>query len=257
MAHRNLGMVAVKMGDYATATEHLEEAMVRYADNFDANFYLAEAYRGLEKYAEAIFRYQTALRISEDEPKALKALSWSYYKIRYYSEALATAKKLQQVAPKDEQGAIIVARTFLKLGRAEDALAALRAARSATTAVSKPFFNSVEGDVLSAMGRLKEAEVIYRAALKEEPLLAGALLGLGRCLHEQGEIKQAIMVMERAARVRPSHAEIFYSLGKVYEEVDRRKALRHYEQFRKLAATDPEFIAQIGEVRKRMSLLKK
>src|SRR4051812_20895010 len=41
-AHRNLGMVLVKMGDYKGASKHLEKAMGRYEKDFDANYYLGE-----------------------------------------------------------------------------------------------------------------------------------------------------------------------------------------------------------------------
>jgi tetratricopeptide (TPR) repeat protein len=254
-ANRNLGMVLVKMGDYKAASRHLEKAMKRYDKDFDANFYLGEAYRAQDKYAEAIFRYKKALKIKADDSRALKPLAWSYFKIRYYSEAMAVARTLQKKAPEDDQTGIIVARTLLKLKRAKEALATLMAAKKNIEISSRPYYNSVEGDVYYELGRQSEAEKAYREALKEQPLLAGALLGLGRSLLSQGHTKQAISYMERAVRIRPRLTEAHYLLGKAFEGSDKRKALRYYALFRRQAAAYPEFIGMLNDVKTRMSFL--
>jgi tetratricopeptide (TPR) repeat protein len=110
-AHRNLGMVLVKLGDYKAASRHLEQAIGKYEKDFDANYYLGESYRAQDKYAEAIFRYKKALKLKDGDVRAMKPLAWSYFKIRYYSEALVTARELQKAAPEDDQVGVILART--------------------------------------------------------------------------------------------------------------------------------------------------
>lgn len=254
-AQRNLGMVLVKLGDYRAAARHLEKSMKRYERDFDANFYLGEAYRAQDKYAEAIFRYKRALKIKEGDPRALKPLTWSYFKIRYYSEALIHARELQKVAESDDQTAIIVARTLLKLKRTNEALATIRSARKTMAKTSRAFFNSVEGDVLYELGNAKGAENFYRDALKDQPLLPGALLGLGKCLLDSGKTTQAIAYMERAVRIRPRLTEAHYLLAKAYEPTNKAKALKYYQYFRKQASADPEFIAKLNEVKQRIGAL--
>lgn len=254
-AHRNLGMVLVKIGDYKAATRHLEKAMTRYEKDFDANYYLGEAYRGQDKYSESIFRYKRALKIKDKDPRALKPLAWSYFKIRYYSEAFVTAKELRSVAPNDEQGGIILARTLLKLKRAKEALATVRSSRKSVPRAALPFYSSVEGDILTDLGNLTEAEKFYREALKEQPLLAGALLGLGRCSLAANKPKQGITYLERAVRLKPRLTEAHYLLGKAYEGIDREKSLRYYSYFSRQASADPEFMANLNEVKQRIGVL--
>jgi len=254
-AHRNLGMVLVKMGDYKAATRHLEKAMGAFEKDFDANYYLGEAYRAQDKYAESIFRYKKALKIRDADPRALKPLAWSFFKIRYYSEALSIARELQKVAPDDEQSGIILSRTLLKLKRNKEALATVKTAKKQATKASRAFYDSVEGDVLYDMNDREGAANAYRAALKDQPLLAGALLGLGRCSLDSGKAKQAITYMERAVRLRPRLTEAHYYLGKAYEGIDREKSLRYYQVFRRQASADPEFIARLNEVRQKIAVL--
>lgn len=254
-AHRNLGMVLVKIGDYKAAARHLEKAMRRYERDFDANFYLGEAYRAQDKYAEAIFRYKKSLKLRDADPRALKPLAWSYFKIRYYSEALSIARQLQKVASDDDQTGIILSRTLLKLKRTKEALATLRVAKKKIERASRPFYNSVEGDILYEQGDIAGADSAYREALKDQPLLAGALLGLGRCMLDEGKTKAAITYMERAVRIRPRLTEAHYLLGKAYESTDKDKALRYYQYFRRQASADPEFITYLNDVKQRISTL--
>lgn len=256
-AHRNLGMVLVKMGDYKAASRHLEKAMKRYERDFDANLYLGESYRAQDKYAEAIFRYKRALKLKDGDLRALKPLAWSYFKIRYYSEALAVAKSMQKIGKSDDQVAIIVARTLLKLKRSREALATIQSAKKTIARSSKPFYNSVEGDILYDLGKPEEASKSYREALKDQPLLAGALLGLGKCMIEKGDTKQAISYMERAVRVKPRLTEAHYLLGKAYEPTDKAKSLRYYQYFRRQASSDPEYIGYLSDVKRRIGTLQR
>ena len=254
-AYRNLGMIYVKMGEYKRATRNLEISMESYENDFDANYYLGEAYRGQDKYAEAIFRYKKSLTIRKDDPRALKPLAWSYFKIRYYSEALVTARKLSVVAKDDDQTSIILARTLLKLKRPREALAVIKKGKSKIKRSSLPYYHSVEGDIQYEMGHTKLAIKNYRAALKVQPLLAGALLGLGKSMLKNNQDPKAITYLERAIRIRPRLTEAYFLLGKVYENKDRQKSLQYYRSFRKQASADPEFLAMMNEVKSRMTKL--
>lgn len=255
--HRNLGMVLVKVGDYKNAVYHLEKSIHKFEDNFASNFYLGEAYRGLDNYAEAIFRYKNALKQKENNAKALKALAWSYFKIRYYSEALATGTRLRDISPKDEQATIIVSRTLLKLRRGQEALALLRSAKMQAAPTNVPYFESIEGDILMEQGDYDNALKAYFSALRTQPLLPGALLGVGRSFLDRNDPKKAISYMERALRVRPNLVEAQFLLGKAYEQIDAQKSIRYYQLFTKYAATDPEFLSQILEVKQRLGTLQR
>jgi tetratricopeptide (TPR) repeat protein len=110
VARRNLGIVLLKAGDPKGAIINLESVIKNFEQNFETNFFLAEAYRAEDKYAEAIYRYKKSLKIKPEETRALKSLAWSYFKIRFYSEAINIATKLQKKAPNDEQALMIFAR---------------------------------------------------------------------------------------------------------------------------------------------------
>jgi len=251
-AQKNLAIVYVRSGQYKTAAKLFDEIAEDFSDDFETNYYYGEALRGIDKYADAIFRYQNALKIAPEEPKALKALSWSYFKIRYYSESYAIARKLLKISPEDGQVAIILARTLIKLNQNKSALIVLKRAKRNAKPSSLPYFYSVD----LAMNNCIKATETYRLALKDQPLLAGSLLGLGRCELSNGNVPKAITYMERALRIRPNLTEALYYLGRAYEKKDVKKSVQFYKNFEKSAAKDPEFLGQLPEVKERISSLK-
>lgn len=249
--HRSLGILYVKTGDYSKATKHLEHSIKKYQNNFESNFYLAEAYRARDKYGQAIYRYNRSIEIKPNNIKALKALAWSYYKVRFYSEALKITKKLHRHAPGDHQSIIISARTLVKLGRFKKALAILRKGEALAKKGDLPYLKSVEGDIYLKVGKTSKAEATYREALKDQPLLAGALLGLAKCLikSRKQNLSVAIDYIERAVRLKPRLKEGLYLLGKYYEKNDPSKSKKYYKNFRRYAATDPEFQKELLEIK--------
>jgi tetratricopeptide (TPR) repeat protein len=254
-AYRNLGIILLKAGDAQGAIANLEKSLPEFEDNFEANFYLGEAYRNEEKLAEAIYRYKKALKIQSDEPRAVKSLAWSYYKIRYYSEALNLAQKLQKISPNDDQPTMILARVQMKLKRENEALAALKKGLEKADRQAQPYFQSVIAEVLASQGKSAEALDVWRKALKLQPMLAGALLGTGRLLLEQGSSKEATDYLERAVHIKPKMYEGYYWLARSLENSNPDRALRNFNVFRKNATNDPEFIDLIQDTKKRTASL--
>ncbi|MEZ4742544.1 MAG: tetratricopeptide repeat protein [Bdellovibrionota bacterium] len=255
-ARRNIGLVLVKIGNYKHAINNLELAVKKFDSDFDINFYLGEAYRGNGNYADAIFWYKKATKLKPNSDKTLKALAWSYFNTRFYSQALKISRKLYKLSPKDPEAALIISRTFIKLKRPGDAFKVLKLAKQRASAADMAFLQSIEGDILFELGKCDKAINSYKNAIKDKPLLASALLGLGRCYMKEGENTRAITFLERAARIRPRMAEIFYNLGLAYENINSKKAIRYYQTFNRLASTDPEFLSLLKEVRDKTITLK-
>lgn len=256
-ASRNLGMVLVRVGQYKHAVYYLEKAVAFFRDDFDVNYYLAEAFRGSDAFADAIFYYQKAHRLKPDSRKALRALAWSYFRVRYYSEALSTSKKLYQLAPRDSQTSVIMARTFLKLRRFKSALHTIRAGKGEASAHDLPYLESVEGDILSELKQYTKAAKLYRHALRKQPLLASALMGLGRYYLRQKKNRKAIAYLEKAAHIKPGLTEAQFLLGQAWEPLDSQMAIRCYQNFRRQAATDPEYLGMLSNVKKRIATIRK
>ncbi|RZA13317.1 MAG: tetratricopeptide repeat protein, partial [Proteobacteria bacterium] len=236
-AHRTVGIIYVKTGVYKKALQHLNKAFAVYPNNFELNFYLGEAMRMQNRYADGIYHYKRALEADPKNTNTLKALAWSYYNIRYYSEAIRTARLLRTLAPNDFQVSIILARVLNKTDMNDKALSILNRSETLTSADNLPFLNSVKGDILYSMGDKAGAEQAYRKALQDQPLLPGALIGLAKKLIDDKKPSNeiAITYLDRALKIRPNMIEAYYLLGKAYQKSNPGKALEYYKIFTKEA----------------------
>jgi len=256
-ANRNLGIMLVKTGDYRNAIKNLDNAAEKLPADFDTNYYLGEACRAEGRYGDAIFRYQQALKIRPNEARALKALAWSFYKIRYYAEALNNSQKLLAADSRDVQASAITARILIKLRRYDEALNAIQLAMKKADKETTPFLRSIEGDIYLETSNPGRASESYGAALRDAPLTASALYGMARILNQTGQKDKAADVLERAIRVRPEMAEAHFLMGEVLESSNPAKSRKHFEIFAKLAATDPDLLGEMEQVRRKLRTARK
>lgn len=255
-ARRNLGIVQVKLKDYGSAIKNLEHVIQKFDTDFETNYWLAEAYRSQDRNADAIFRYKKALSIKPQELKAQKALAWTYYQVRYYSEALSLSQAIVNEYPKDLQAVLIVARTLIKINQSQNALQLIEKSRPVATEINLPYLQSVEGDAYVAQNRCSDAIRVYRDALKVQPLLPGPLYGLGQCYFSLGKNTEGLSYLERAVKIKPDFTEAVYALAKAYESSKDPRALPTYKRFRKLAAKDPEFLERLADVQNKIKSAK-
>ncbi|GBQ82755.1 TPR repeat-containing protein [Gluconacetobacter johannae DSM 13595] len=95
----------------------------------------------------------------------------------------------------------------------------------------------VQGDALTALGRLGQAEWSYRAVLSRTQRPVGAWIGLGRCLLASNPADAEIQFLE-AVRREPRNAAALNDLG-VARDLLRRHA-EAQSAYRRALAADPE-----------------
>jgi tetratricopeptide (TPR) repeat protein len=251
--NRNLGIAYVRVGDYNSALRHLETAIKSFPEEFETNFYLGEAYRASGQYADAIFRYKKATELQRNHLRALKGLAWSYFKIRYVQEALATISLARKNYPADGQAAIIHSRILLNLKREKEALAVIKQAKAESDNAYLPFFMSVEGEIHLERKDFALASKLFREALKSQPLLPGSLLGLGKCFLEEGNTVVAVDYFQRALRIKPNLQEAYLLLSLAYEKSAPEKAEKYLRRFSRMAENDPKLHKEAREVGRRIN----
>ena len=256
-AHRNLGLLLVKMGKYDRAIKHLKKCLYRYKNDFDTNFFLGEAYRSKGKLAEAIFRYRSAINIKPNAPEALKSLGWTYFKINLFSEAKRTINKLLAIDRNDVNGVIILARIYYKQGDYQKTFKIINKYRDRVSPNTLSYFQGIEGNIHMELGRVKVATKLYLAALRSNPLLPGALIGLGKAFLLRKQHEKAARYLERAARLRPKFSEVHLLLGEAYELTDKKKSLRHYQIYHTLGKQQREPARRLAAIKTKIELLKK
>lgn len=90
-----------------------------------------------------------------------------------------------------------------------------------------------------SVGKLKEAERLYRQILAKEPRHAEALRGLGKALQRQERLEEAAACYRQALAVEPDSAEAHNNLGNALaRQSEPEEATAHYRRALELKPTD-------------------
>jgi len=79
------------------------------------------------------------------------------------------------------------------------------------------------GIILKDIGKLKEAELSARKAIKLKPDFANAHLNLGLILNDIGKLKEAELSTRKAIKLKPNFAQAFTNLGIILKNIGKLK----------------------------------
>jgi len=88
----------------------------------------------------------------------------------------------------------------------------------------------------SEKGLYYESVNAYKRAVEFDPQLVEARMGLGEVYEEKGLYKEAIEEYKRVLEVDDKHTGALYNLALVFEKVDPREAIAHWERYIQLAS---------------------
>jgi len=89
------------------------------------------------------------------------------------------------------------------------------------------------GRLLHLEGRISEAVRVYRGIGDPD---ADVLYNLAVALEDLGEAREALITYSRVIELDPDYADAHHNIARLYQEAgDQRRALRHWNAYRKLA----------------------
>gem|GEM_PF-4945847 len=221
------------------------------------DFLLGESYRALGKSSIAVEYYKKALKRRPQNIQILKGLSWALYEEGKFEEGYGLIEKVYRRSPFDIDTAVIHIRFLLQFKNFKEALKVSQYALSRVKKTeSKAQIYSFKGDIYTGFLQFAEAQNYYKKALLIDPLLGGALFGLGRVYYFMEEKAKAKKYLTRSIRVSEKFIDAYYYLGKIYELEDKKKAKIFYEKFYKKAHTNEKFFGLALEIKKKIELLR-
>ena len=119
--------------------------------------------------------------------------------------------------------------------------------RSLALAPGNALYRNNLGGVLKELGRLGEAERLYREALALKPDYADAEVNLAILHAAQGDYAQAVVACERALRLDSANYQAWRVRGEALQQrAETREALQSYSRACELAAADPDRLLDLG-----------
>src|SRR5579884_960492 len=233
-----------------------------------ARYYLAQAYRSLNRNADALRQYEILLQENPNDAEVL------YQLIRFYKNgAIQTIDRLGNLNPDSIYMHVLKAEGYADERKYPEAIANYRAAlkqnpnfpglhfalgetlwknvdypaaeKELRLALQEdpnhPLANYYLGDILLKSQKAEEAIPLLKIAVTSNPPIAAAYYELGKCYVTEGMLEDALKVLLRAAELDPNEKSTHYQLAQVYARLKQPdKEQYHMEIFRKLYAQERE-----------------
>ncbi len=221
-AHQMLGAIEMRRGRPELAASAFQAALDLRGDHPAALFGLADAYRQLGRFEDALLGYD---RILADDPDHGGALVASANALAELGRLEQATTRLEQAAAATDAGPMVLNRLGELQGiqgRIEDAAAAFTRAiesdRERDDQFAQPRFNLAV--IREEAGRVDEAIELYEAAIERGPRHYQALFNLGRLMGARGDIDRQQALYERAIEAEPTFVRGYYFLGKLLMDRD-------------------------------------
>ena len=199
----------------------LAEAAIAYAS-------LAGRLMALQRPAEAIAGYDTALALQPELVEAHNNRGIALQRLQRTAEALASFERALSLRPQSAELHNNRGNVLRHLQRLPEALAACEHAL-ALQADFAAAHNS-RGLVLQALHRPEEAAASYRRALELQPDMAEAYSNLGTVLCELGRPLDALASCRQALELQPGMHGVHTNIGNALRDLGRaEEALAHYD----------------------------
>ncbi len=215
-----LGQHLLLEGDLARATKALFQAAKEDPDNVFARVRLGEVFRRQGDIERALkFHVELSVReqLSISERIAIhKALTEDFEAANLPEKALSS---LDQLLALDKSNTWALDHSLQHLAAKGDwaayietckKLASLRG--EAPNSHRMAIVYGLEGDRLSASGKMKEGRLRYREALKYNPAFPGAFIGLAESYRREKRIAESLKEIEQLVENAPDEADVSFPL---------------------------------------------
>ena len=176
------------------------------------------------------------LEQSSNVARSSLPLGRCYLEAADFGKAQAVLSKYRETAPKDEEGAILLARSMELAGSTDPAIALLEQAAKQTPESIR--LRDALGDAYAKAGKRQEAKDIYTAVLGVEPADPAALVGLGSLEAAQSRWEAAAELYQRALAASPTNAPALVGMGSAQLSMNKNDAALPYLE--KAALARPE-----------------
>lgn len=207
--------------------------------NFEATTFKASVKMSQHQFAEARTIAQAAQKINPDNAYVYGVLVDANVELGNYEEAVAMSDKMQVLKPSLESYSRA---SYLReiYGDYPGSIAAMKLAVQAGLPGSEPqcWSKNTLGHLYETTGQLGQAEQQYLGILSMRPSYAFALRGQAQVLKARNEYAQALVILEKAAKIMPEFS-FHEEMAQIYAlQGDQQKAKAKYAEVVKMLGDD-------------------
>jgi eukaryotic-like serine/threonine-protein kinase len=214
--YNNLGVALRGKGRLDEAIAELKKAIELDTKLALTHHNLGQTLHVRGKFAEAGAAYREVIRLKPDWAKPHDDLAWllatcADHKFRNYPQAIESAKRAVQLAPREWNFWNTLGMAYRNAGELAEAVASFQ--ESIRLKPDWPHAHINLGFALREKGRLDEAIANCKKTLERDPKNAYAHDDLGWALHSKGRLDEAIAEYQKALALDPKYGLAHHNLG--------------------------------------------
>ncbi len=249
-----LGVLARQQGKHLDAIGHARSAIELRRCVPDYHLNLAEAYRALGRWDEAVAAYRKTLNLAPSDAEACHGLGAALAGSGALVAAVESLRRAIGLRPNLVAAVEDLAKALLRQGNAVEAEAECR--RSLARAPTHAGLYFALASTLASQQKLADAVNAYRRAIELKPDWAEANVNLSGVLARAGRFEEAAAAAESALRTNDGLAEAHLNLGAALEKIGQsEKAIACYRRAIQLHPGYAEVHNNLGLLLSRMGLL--
>ena len=201
-----------QLGEYENAIKCYSDFIDENPYSFTAWYNLGNAYSKLEQHEKAIWAYEYCMLINEDFGPVYFNMGSAFISMEKHNEAIESFQKCMELDGEDPMALCYI------------------------------------GEAYEQLNDLKKAREYYSRSLELAPLLPDAWLGMGIICDLEGNTEEALVLLNKAAKLDPENAGIYHVLAGAYEKIgDLVQAEEYYQLSLALDPTDEECLTNYLE----------
>jgi tetratricopeptide (TPR) repeat protein len=210
------GTVALELGKFENALDHLEKAVAVKPDHAEAWNGLGHAYLALKKIEPGIAACQKAVSLLNDMPEAHYNLGNALSAAGRMEEALHSFAVALEHKPAFPEALNNMGNALQGLRRFDEAADAFRRAIKINSAFTIARFNLA--NALMAGGKPKQAIAAYRDSIEANPKHLPSYNNLATVYRQIGQLPESAEVYRQALKINDTVAELHNNLGVVLQD---------------------------------------
>ncbi len=237
-----------EQGNFAAAVEELQAVLRDRPNELRVRDFLGLLYEEMKDYEKASQTYQANLAIDPTFFDSLLHLGFVSYRLKKNDEAVSYLDEAVKLNPKRPEPYLLLGLTYFQMEQYEQAKACLKEGIHQDPSNAELHFN-----LGTAYDKLNQFDEVVRAmeqALKLNPEHADALNYLGYSYADRGiNPEEAVSLTQRAVALKPHNGYYVDSLGwALYKNGQIDEALEMMQRAATLVSDDPVIYEHLGEI---------
>ncbi|MBI4702066.1 MAG: tetratricopeptide repeat protein, partial [Deltaproteobacteria bacterium] len=234
---------AIKLLKEVTAKGAVREAASK-SELVAAHSQLGEILLSFSRYSDAEEAFKEAMKLDPQAERALCGNGELYYQQGRFAEALGRFDAAVRANPDSIDARVGIAKTYLSTERAKDARNLMQKTEAAAAKAKDPLVGYWQGRAEETLGNKKEAEAAYRRAIEvggTDVRTVQAYVALANLLAGLGRAEEAARVLADATEKLPKSAALHNARGDIALRAGQFDEAR--KQFEQALALDPKNLA--------------